>query len=673
MVTLSLLSALLVAGLVFFVMYRADRNRNTPLPWLSAGLRALLSFLLVLLILAPQIQHKIVEEQKPLVLFLQDNSESVDRALGNNKSTFAAKRQQLLSRLAKDFRVVSWNLDGPCPIDSLNRYRAAITNLGKPLDDAISQFYRQHLSATIVASDGRVNEGNNPVYCNFPLNSFVYSLALGDTTQRRDVRVSKLYANKTVSLNSEWELLADIVGEHLDASEIEVSLTDEQGRELGTATVRSQGGSVSKQIAFVLKAQQEGLRQYTVKVKALAGEANTANNRNNIIVEVAAQKKKILLSYAAPHPDIKAISAALQGHKQYELDVREVTDLPATPEAYAAVILHQLPAPGKSVPSSWTQGKNVWYIAGAQNNYAELNKCQQILRFTPGAMRSGIQVLFNKSFNLFNPPPDLAAVADQLPPLQVSGDVSLTGPAEILFSEAEGKPLWLLTNSDPALAITAGEGLWRWRLYEFKNFGKQQSLDECIVQTLNLLSNTNRSKRLQVESTKNDWSNGEQIIFSARLHNAAGEAVNSPEVSFQLKDSNGMSQKFVFERSSNRYRLNIGALAPGAYSYTASTNFEGKLFSDAGRFFVSESNIESLESGCNYRMMADLARRNRGAIFMPEQMDALYDSIKRNTAIKPLLSERQEPVALISQSWIFFLILTLATTEWLLRKYWMAM
>lgn len=673
MVTLSLLTAALVAGLVFFLMYRADRNRNTPQPWLSAGLRSLLSFLCVLLVLAPEMNRRIQEEQKPLALFIQDHSLSVDRALGNHKTEFAAKRKELLSRLSKNFRVLSWNLDGPAPIDSLNRYTAGTTNLGKPIDQAIAQFYRQNLSVVIMASDGQINEGMNPAYCSFPLSSFMYAIAIGDTSRKKDLRISKLYANKTVSLNSEWEILADVVGENIDATEVPVTLSDETGREISRTSLRSQGGSISKQISFSLKADQEGLHQYTIKALPLTGENNTANNRNSITVEVLAEKKKILLAYAAPHPDIKAISAALYGHKQYELELRNSTELPADAGAYAAVILHQLPAAGKSIPAAWISGKNVWFIAGTQSNYAELNKLQQCVRFLPGGSRGSLQVQFQKSFSLFNPTPDLASVADQLPPLQTSADMMLSGAAQALFSETGGRPLWAFSSGNPATAVTTGEGIWRWRLYEFKNFGKQQAIDECILQTLNLLSNNTRDRRFRAELLKNTWSTGEQVIVSAWLKNAAGAAINTPEASFRIEDSSGKIRKFTFERSGTNYRLNLGALAAGTYSFVASTIADGKTYSDQGRFFVSETSLESLESGCNYPLLASLAQRNRGSVFMPDQLDALYDSIRNNTLIKPIVTERQEPVALISRTWLFFLILALATLEWILRKYWMAM
>jgi hypothetical protein len=615
----------------------------------------------------------IVEEQKPLVVFLQDNSQSARKALNTQESAFNKSRKALLSKLSDKFRVVTWNLNGPIPADSLNRYSGSSSNLGKPIDDLISQFGQQNLSTVIIASDGNFNEGKNPIYSSFPLNTFVYAVALGDTARMADARVGKLYANKTVSLNSDWELMADIVAENINAPEIRIDLQDETGKKLGNTTLRNQSGTISRQLSFPMKATEEGLHQYVVRIEPVSSESNVVNNRNTITVQVLAEKKKILLVYAAPHPDIKAISAALQGHKQYELELREFATLPQNTDAYAAVIVHQLPAPGKYLPSGWTKGKNIWYIAGAQTDFNELNRLQQTTRFVPGMSRPTMQISANKGFSLFNTPADLPAVSEQLPPLRSAGDCSAYGSAQVLFTEREGRPLWSISAGNPATAVTSGEGIWRWRLYEFKNFGKQTTIDDCILQTLNLLSNAARDRRFRVASAKNNWSSGEQILMNAWLNNAAGAPINTPEITLSVKDSSGKTAKYSFERSGNRYQLNIGALAAGTYDYTATVNTEGKSYTDAGRFFVTETNIELLNVHCNYPLLFALAKQNRGQTFGPDRLDALFDSISKNTAIKPVLIEREEPVDLISRTWIFFLILALATTEWLLRKYWMAM
>ncbi|MGC4057761.1 MAG: hypothetical protein QM743_06520 [Chitinophagaceae bacterium] len=674
MVTLSIILAVLVAAAVFFVLFRADRNRNIRMPWLPAGLKALIAFLCMLLILAPKINRHIVEEQKPLILFIQDNSASVQQELGKNTEAYATQQKTFLNKLSKNFRVITWDLDGPEAADSLRDYTAQGTNLSKPLDEAVSQFYNQNLSAVILASDGNYNEGSNPSYTSFPVNSFVYTIAIGDSSKKPDLRIGRIYANKTVSLNSEWELRADILSENLPNRDIKVSLKDETGRELARTLIRSNAPQFDKQVTFLLKADKEGLHQYTVHAAPFNEESNTANNRNVAFVQVLSEKKKILLAYASPHPDIKAISSALAGHKQYELELRESSELPASLDGYAAIILHQLPSNAKSIAPSLLNGKNAWFITGSLNNYFETGKLQHIVRFVGGMGSIMPEVRLNKSFSLFTLPADLPAVTDELPPLSISArDLSISGGAQALFSDPQGRPLWAIQPGNPAIAVTSGEGIWRWRLYEYKHFGKQDAIDDCILQTLNLLTNAGNNKRFRAEPAKYNWSSSEQVRLSAWFTNPAGELINTPQADLRLKDSSGHTLSFRFEKNNNRYQLNIGALAPGAYSYTASCTADGKTFTDAGRLFVGQTSIEQMNSGCNYPLLASLAQKNRGIAVFADQLPQLYDSVSKNKMIRPLLSERLEPVSLIDWKWIFFLILILAAVDWFLRKYWMAM
>jgi hypothetical protein len=88
---------------------------------------------------------------------------------------------------------------------------------------------------------------------------------------------------------------------------------------------------------------------------------------------------------------------------------------------------------------------------------------------------------------------------------------------------------------------------------------------------------------------------------------------------------------------------------------------------------VSSSTLEDQENGCNYPLMYALAAKHKGICFHTQNMLSVYDSIARNQDIKTLLNEQIEQTDLIDWKWLFAIILIIATAEWLLRKYWMAM
>ena len=82
--------------------------------------------------------------------------------------------------------------------------------------------------------------------------------------------------------------------------------------------------------------------------------------------------------------------------------------------------------------------------------------------------------------------------------------------------------------------------------------------------------------------------------------------------------------------------------------------------------------LELMETGADYPLLHAIARKNSGVLVPYENIASLYDSIKNNQDIRPVIQTTTETIPLVDWKWYFFLILTFAVTEWLLRKYWLA-
>lgn len=674
MLILSFIIAFILSGLHAWLLFRADKKRAVPYPWLTAGLRGLLTFLCLVLLLAPKVNKTNTSALKPIVLLLQDHSQSIPIALGKDSIQFAQNCQKLSQQLSNQYRFIHWNLDGPLAQDSSLHYNAPTTNLTQAIEKASELYGAQNLSAIILASDGWYNEGNNPLYTTLPLNTSLYSIALGDTTRVQDIRISKVFANKTASLNSQWEVNVSILAERCAGKDASIQLLDAQQHVVASSPIHINADRFTSNIAFRIPMNKAGLQQFSLHIPVLDNEANRNNNKSSVLVEVVEEKKKILILAAAPHPDIHAITDALKGLDQYIVEVKMMGEMPVQCNDYAAIVLHQLPSNNSKIPESLLVQKNIWFIAGAQNNYYMLNEAQSCVQF--GAFSNGhaAEPILEKGFSAFSIPNNIAAIGDALPPLNVySSNTQASARANVLWKDASGKALWSILSGKQTTAVLSGEGLWRWRLYEYKNTQQHQVVDECIRQTIAYLSADQKHKKFRTELSKLVWHYPEHINVNAFLYNDNNELLNTPEASISIKDSTQKERKFNFERNGNSYRIDVGTLGAGTYLYTAQTTFEGKKLIDAGKFIVDESSIELQETGCNYPLLYSLAQQNNGCTFGINNMLALVDTIAHNNNIKPLLHEEIESTDLIEWKWIFFLIVLVASTEWLLRKYWMAM
>jgi len=668
--------AILISLSIGYWVYRADQRRAAPYPWLTALLRTLVIFLTCLLLLAPSLSVNKNETQNPVILFLQDNSQSVPLALKADTTSYQKDAKQLLDRLADNYRVIKWGFGNNIQRDTLFQYKQQATDISGALSQAVEFYGQQNLGAVILASDGRYNQGTNPQFRELPFQGNVYTVALGDSTAQKDIRISNVYANKTVALNSQFEIRADLIARMCNGYNNTVRLTEVNGGGSGNASINITSDRFDRSVSFTIRADKAGLHHYIIAVPPADGEQNTANNRKDIFVEVVSEKKTILIAANAPHPDINAIREALSGQEEYNVVVKTGENLPASFSDYRVVILHSLPSQSNLVRQLASSGKATWLIMGANSNNAGFNNLQSIARLNvnPSNLQNQFAA-YNTSFSAFTMPQNINAVMDKMPPLAVPAGVIQANPNALVLFTARGNnamPLWMLQQGASPSALLIGEGIWRWRLFEHRYFNTHTVIDEAIRQTVSFLAANVNDRPFQVTLPKYVWSDQEAVTLNAYLLNVNNEQVNTPNVNISITDSAGRKQNYSFERSGNAYKLNIGLRAAGSYVYTATTNYNGKAYTANGSFVVQRMPLEMMETGADYPLLHSIARKYGGSLVPAGNVLALYDSIKNNKNIKPVIQTTTETIPLVDWKWYFFLILLLAVTEWLLRKYWLA-
>jgi len=668
--------AILLSAAAGYWVYRADVRRAVPYPWLTALLRGLVILFALLLLLAPALTITRNETEKPVVLYLQDNSRSVAVALGKDSAAYRKNAQNLLDKLSEKYKVVTWGFGSTVQTDSQFLYRQNATDIAAALARAQEFYGLQNLGTIVLATDGRFNQGINPLYQSLSLHNSIYTVALGDSTIQKDLRITQLYANNVVSLNSQFEIRADIVAALCNGYSNSVQL-QEAGNTIATVPLNISADRYDRSVSFTVKADKVGMHHYSISVPVANGEKNNTNNRRDIFVEVTEEKRNILLASAAPDPDVNAIKEALAGMDNYKITSVSGDNLPASLDNYQVIILHGMPAQNTSVIRQLQSVKKpVWFILSNRSNENVLSQLHSLedVEMNAAPPRDVLPV-YNTAFSLFLLPPGMQAVFDKMPPLSVPLGYIQTPPnASVLFSQrgGNGAPLWFLKQGSTPVAFTAGEGIWRWRVYEYRNFNNHNVIDECIRQTISFLSANANERPFQVSMPKHVWSDQEAVTLNAYLLNANNEQVNTPDVQLTVADSAGRKQNFTFERSGNAYRINIGIWAGGSYTYSAHCNNNGKEYTSSGSFVVESVPLELMETGADYPLLYGIAKKYKGALVPAANVTALYDSITHNDSIKPVIETNVETVPLVDWKWYFFLLLAFATAEWLLRKYWLA-
>ncbi len=651
----------LVAGLLVF---RADKKRGVPRPWLTALLRSLVWLLVWLLLLSPTLPFRQSETRQQTIVILQDDSRSIRAALEGDTAAFRKKIEALSRSLEKEVRVLSLAFGNGIRQDSLFRYSDAFTNITEALEAAAARSGKRPPAAVILATDGRFNAGSNPLYAALPLTAPVHILSVGDTALEKDLRIGRVYAPRTVAKGSTFEVRADLLATGLNGLATTALLTG--GGANGSQSFTISGDRFDRAASFTLAAPKAGIYSYTLNLPPAPGERNTQNNTRRFYVEVVDQKKKILLAAAVPHPDIKALREALESVESYEVTV-QTGNAPNT-AGYDVAILHGLPATAGPAPKIPT-----WYILTPTTAASAFNAEQQIVAVEGATQMQRFSYALPPAagFSLFVPPPGLDALTDRLPPLSVSGNGwRVAADAQMLLRQRENPafPLWVLRSGRPAGAVTMGEGIWRWRLSEYRQRKEQRIVDECIRQTVAFLAAGMGERKFRLDMPKWEWNDGEGVVLNGYLLNAGNQSVNDAEVSIAVTDSAGRVRNFRMERVGSGYRLYMGSLLPGSYRFSGRATADGKTYTDGGSFVVSEMPLELLQTGADYPLLQSLAGRFKGTVRPWQQADNLFKELQSGDALKPRIETNEAPKPLIDWKWMFVLILAVATAEWLVRR-----
>lgn len=645
-----------------------------------ATLRFLTITTLSFLLLSPVLRYLHTEEEKPAVVFIQDQSASEKYAF--KKTDSIAYRDQvnaLLEDLGKDYTIKTFGLGSRLKDTMRFSYTENGTDLSGGLEQVMTSLENENVGAVILSTDGIYNSGISPLSLSYPFKGSVYTVGLGDTTTQRDALIARVFANKVVYLGDPFSIRTDVAAFSCAGEVLSVSVFHHNiNRVVASQQFKAGDYHFSKSIETIVPANVAGVQHFTISVSKVDGEQNVVNNSQDVYIEVMDSKESVLIVANAPHPDIAALKEALTKNKNYKVDVRSAQKMDAQISDYNLIILHNIPSAGYNGSSIIEQAKrlgiSVWYILGQQSLLPSFNQSQNALQVAPrGLSLSDAQAIPNKEFSYYTTSGQEAVVS--LPPLAIPfADYQLGVNAQTLFYQKLGTvnttfPLWVLQQTpEQRVGVCAGEGLWRWRLYNFEQSKNFNLVDEVILKTAQFLSVKRDKKQFRTQVQKSVYTESEAIVLDAELYNDNYELINTPDVNVTLIDEAGKKQNFSLNKEGNSYTLNIGSLSAGRYTYAAQTSFNSKNYSASGSFNVVAQNIEEANTTADFGMLNQLAKNYHGEFVTAKEVSSLKEKIRKNESIRNLLRSQVNTEPFIHWKWLFALLALLLSVEWLVRK-----
>lgn len=684
-----LLAPVLAASFALLLyFYKKQPNENPQQRLVLAALRFLGVFVLVLLLggFYLKTDKKVVE--KPQVALVFDNSHSLLHQTDSARlvQQLQSLQDKLGEKLAEkaDLRLYSFGEDlrDSLPFD----FSEAATDYSRLFEQLGNRLGGQPLAAVVLVSDGIQNRGGDALRAAELLGTPVYTLALGDTTISRDLRIKALRANQVVYVESDFSLLVDLEATRLSGQNVQLELEHfdkDRFVKLGSESLTLRGEKSFSTANFTVAAGKPGLNRYRVTARTTGEDPNLlANNQREIYVEVVDSRTRILLLGHGPHPDLGLISRALSSNPRYEINLSYAPQNPQAVGKPDLAIIHQLPslAPNSAAWMAQIRRWEIpsWYIVGSQTQLFAFNQQQNLLQISS---RSGgtnkVQGVLSPDFSLFAPDPAWSNALGNLPPLDAPfGEYKLGGQAQALLQQRlgslnTGMPLLAYGSETPRTAVLSAEGLWRWGLANAETGNNSGVwLDELIRKTVQFLSVTADKSPFKVRSSKKLYEEQEEIIFDAELFNAANEALNDPEVRLKVKSNLGQQYNFVMGRSRQHYYLNAGALPPGDYTYQAEAQLGEVKHEAKGNFAVTALNLEKMNTVANHELLAQMAARTGGQAFAMNADAALLAALEKQEGMVSQSYFEQRLQSLIDLEWLMALLLLFVGIEWLLRRYW---
>lgn len=681
-IILCLLTAGLISGLLYYKETRF-REEHAWLPYVLFALRFLTLSAIAFFLLSPLIRNVKENVQQPLIVIAQDASESViDGMTPEEVSVYNVNLKTLEERLESKYDVRTFSFGDDVQPGLIDSFTQKVSNLSKALDYLEENFADQNLGAVIMASDGIYNEGRNPIYNIGRITAPLYGIAMGDTAIKTDLTIKGVYSNSIVYLGDRFSVQVDIKAQNSLGKTTKLSLYQdlESGRKLlkeENISINSNDFFTTKE--YIIDANVAGINKYRISVSPIAGEISRSNNIKDLYVQVLDARQKILILAQAPHPDLSALSQIVTSNKNYEADIKIIGDS-YNISSYDQIILHNLPGKNKNIDGDLAIIKEKrlphLFIVGSQMDIPSFNQSQDLIAINSnGITLEEVNPIFNNAFKSFNSSEELRAKLAAFPPLVAPfGEYSLISNASsflyqsIKNVETDYPLITFQEKGGVRSAVIVGEGIWKWRLFDFLQHGNYEIVSEVVNKTIQFISTKKDNRKFIVKPNKNLYKENESIQVTAQLYNDNYELNNEPEVSLSILDATGQEFKYTLSRNNNYYSIDVGQLPPGKYRYRARTNYNGQDLSDSGQFSVQEIQLESFDLQARHDVLLALAGEN-GGIYYPDAMDQLADEVLNKASIKPVIYQNVKTQPLIDLKWLFFILLAMITAEWALRRY----
>lgn len=651
-------------------------------------LRAVALFILVLLLMNPFISKLFTDSQNQRVAVYLDNSQSmtIERGDFDGLNSFREIIENFENAKSDQFEYEYFLFDNSVTqSDEITGIgvRTNINHVVEHLQENENQFI-----GAVLFSDGIVTQGRNPVFSAQNLSIPLFTVPVGDTTEVRDIAISNVEYSSETYLNTSQTIRTEIQQTGFEGESVAVQFLKD-GELLQTEEIEFSTDVSSHLAEFTIEFEEEGFYDLEINIPPKPDELTDQNNRYLFNIEVLDEKTRILSIAYEIHPDVSAIRRFIATDQQNELVsstyVGEQTYIGTDPlnldEDPDLIVLHSLPPEGSAV-LNWIESQQtpvIFFATPAAYPLLENESLRNIIGFSASNIQSAIDVqIFHASGQSSHPLLELTPQNYQrFPPLQTfRGNYSHSAIAQpllfALFQRTE-TDIPLLIAEETSTRRKASVNAFGWYRYQQSTMDDvQQFYTQFLTNLFSWASTPPDRRTLTIEPVKSIFTENEIIEIRAELFNEFGEPEQEALIDIEIFESD-------HDEPLNRFRMNhirnenyaaqIGNYPQGLYRIegTAVKN-DREIGTAESRVNISQSSIEFLNTKRNDDLLISLADLTNGLFISNGDYSEMNTILQQRVEQDEVTDSREESFYLYQSILWFFIVLTLLSGEWLIRR-----
>jgi len=697
---------LFILGIILFFI--ASVYYYKTLPPLTKFRRTILTifrfsilFIIIFLLFQPVLQIIYEKHDLPTLAILLDNSASMKKKERSGLRADSLKYliDHLKSQSSDSLNYKFYQFDESIKrlISDTLTFDGKQTNISRALETVADSASQLNLQAIVLVTDGRFNQGFNPLKFAEDSPLPIFTVGIGDTFPEKDIRITTVRVNPVVYSGQKTSVKVRFLQNGFESGEVAVRIRAGK-KQIKARKISIPKSGFEQEIEFQIEAPQPGEFRYTVEIEPLKGESTTQNNYYSFMLKVLKSKLKTFLLSGQPSfdqkmliyclnqlPNIELTSLTEKGSGLYfeknfgqvNIDSQDVFIFLGFPTSRSDnTHLQQIFAKIKK------DKRPFFFFVTSNSDFGQLQSWQTLFPFkipvkiTKGQLTTVYLTTSGKLHpvtRLTNDPQQLLLFWNDLPPVfSLVTSFELKEGSQILLkrsgkNELEKYPILIsyISEGIKSLIYTAtGFGSWHFQLQE--DPGRSNFLQMLLERALKWLTSREDLQRIQIKPNQKVYKLGETVVFSGQVLNEFYEVINDAIVEIFLQKE-GYELTDLMQGSSGNYEYRVAGLAPGIYKYKIQAKEEGRSIGVAsGKFVVEELELEMQETRPDFYLLREIAHRTGGSFWEVKEAIHRIAKLKWNPRVQ---LQNEEHVLWNKMYWMISLIILL-TLEWFLRKRW---